>query len=237
MIAYFILGLALLIGTLMLGRWYVNADPKTAARAVKWTLAGVGTVGGLYLLFAGRHGLAAVLLPLVLPLLLRGRWLAERLKAARGPSPGQTSDVTTRFLRMTLDHDTGVMSGTVLDGQYRGRQLDELTLPELIELWRECRTEDEQSALVVEAYLDRAHGELWREAVAGESASAGGPGRGGGDMAREEALEILGLSPRATEDEVHEAHRRLMQLVHPDRGGSNYLAAKINRAKDVLLRR
>ena len=104
----------------------------------------------------------------------------------------------------------------------------------------ECRAEDAQSAAGLEAYLDKTAGETWREAAgagtggAGAGAGAGGPS-GGGPRSRDEALEILGLEPGATRDEVREAHRRLMQKVHPDHGGSNYLAAKINQAKELLL--
>lgn len=239
MIAYFILGLALLGGTYLLGRWYVSADPKQVARVARWTLAGLGVAFGLYLLFAGRQALAALALPAMIPLLMRYRALWGRIKSAMGPSPGQTSEVDTRYLRMVLDHDSGAMEGEVLEGSFRGRSLSELTLEQLLALWAECRANDPQSAAVLEAYLDRAHGEAWHEA-AGRGAGAG-EGGGAGEagpraaMSREEAYDILGLEPGAKEEEIREAHRRLMQKIHPDHGGSNYLAAKINQAKDMLL--
>ncbi|MFQ5467102.1 MAG: DnaJ domain-containing protein, partial [Kiloniellaceae bacterium] len=118
--------------------------------------------------------------------------------------------------------------------------LEELGEDDLIALWRECRAEDDQSAAVLEAYLDRTRGEAWRARAGAGRAEAGGqsgpgPAPGGGRMAAEEAYEILGVAPGASDAEIREAHRRLMQKLHPDHGGSNYLAAKINEAKDLLL--
>ena len=124
--------------------------------------------------------------------------------------------------------------------RYSGHRLEEMTLEQLIELWRDCLAEDGDSAAVLEAYLDRTRGESWREA-AGAGAAGEGAGRAGaaaagqGAMTREEAYEILGLEPGAEAADIRAAHHRLMQKVHPDHGGSNYLAAKINQAKDLLL--
>ena len=150
---------------------------------------------------------------------------------------------------MTLDHDSGAMEGSVLQGRHAGRRLDELSEPQLLDLLDECSLRDDEGRRLLEAYLDRTLGADWRERAeeraAHTHAGAGtGAGRGQGwgrksagrtPMTREEAYEILGLSPGAREDEIKEAHRTLMRKLHPDHGGSNYLAAKINQAKELLL--
>ena len=149
--------------------------------------------------------------------------------------------MATAFLRMTLDHDTGTMEGTILRGRFAGMRLEELGPADLLALLRECRAEDEEGARLLEAYLDRAHPE-WRDELAGERAGrrdgGGGSARpASGDMSVEEAYAILGLAPGADAEAIKEAHRRLMVKLHPDHGGSDYLATKINRARDVLLHR
>jgi DnaJ-domain-containing protein 1 len=125
------------------------------------------------------------------------------------------------------------MDGEILEGRFAGRRLSDLSLDDLVGLHGECRA-DEESTTLLDAYLDRVYGEDWytRAQASDETRSYQ---TGAGIMSREEAYEILGLKPGANRDEVIEAHRRLMQKLHPDRGGSTYLAAKINRAKDVLL--
>ena len=124
------------------------------------------------------------------------------------------------------------MDGVVLEGAYRGRRLAELALGDLLNLLAICRAEDSQSATVLEAYLDRVHGDGWRDAFHGNGNEHGEePSR----MTPTEAREILGVGADAGREEIVDAHRRLMQKIHPDRGGSTYLAAKINQAKDTLL--
>ena len=91
MIAYFILGLALLLGTILLMRWYVSADPKQVVRVARWTLAGLGVSLGIYLMFAGRNALALLALPALIPLLLRYRALLRRMRSAGGPRPGHST--------------------------------------------------------------------------------------------------------------------------------------------------
>ena len=236
MIPYFILGICLLVGFILLGFWFVRTEPKNVVKLLRWVLAILGLIVGGYLIWGGLRAWAVLALPFLLPILMNWRAIRARLRAARGPSPGQASEVETRFLRMTLDHDSGEMTGRVTEGRFAGRALEELELDDLIALWAECRAEDAQSAAVLEAYLDRTQGEAWREAAARGGAGAGprAPGAAG-TMSREEACEILGIEPGASRKAIHDAHRRLMQKVHPDHGGSNYLAAKINQAKALLL--
>lgn len=229
MVRYVILGLALLIGLVLLVQWFLRADPKRLATVLRWSTAVVGVVGALYLLFSGRFALAMTLLAFLLMLSARIRAIYHQLKSAVGPTPGQSSAVDTESLRMTLDHDSGNMDGEVLRGDFAGRRLAELSLPQLLTLLRDCRAGDPEAATVLEAYLDRYHGESWRAAEAGDDGFAEPA------MTRDQAYQILGLQPGASEQEVRQAHRRLMLKNHPDHGGSTYIAAKINQAKEVLL--
>ncbi|WP_193368392.1 molecular chaperone DnaJ [Pelagibius marinus] len=243
---YFVLGIALLLALLFLGRWFVEAEPRKVAGVLKWGGLGVIVGAALLLLLSGRFGLILLLVPIAFWL----RRFFDRFKAAQGPSAGQSSEVRTRFLRMRLDHDSGDMDGEVLDGRYSGQLLSQLSLPELLDLLQEYQIADEQSASVLEAYLDRTQPD-WRDAAAAGGRHDAGEGRaqgggqetggrgpaGAGTMTRAEALEILDLEEGADPEAIREAHRRLMQKLHPDHGGSNYLAAKLNQAKDLLLRR
>jgi hypothetical protein len=230
---YLLGGFAILSGLLMLVYLFVNADPARLARGLKVTGIVIAVLAVATLAISGR--LAALLMPvaMLMPLLIRVRSLLDRF---RPPAAGQTSTVTTAFLRMTLDHDTGSMTGTILRGRFSGMRIEELGSGELLALLRECRAEDEEGARLLEAYLDRVHPD-WREELAGERAgsSSGGARPASGDMTVEEAYAILGLSPGADAEAIKEAHRRLMIKLHPDHGGSDYLATKINRARDVLL--
>lgn len=225
---YIVLGLAVAVGLFLIVRGLRGTNPRNLGRMIAMvvTIVAAGTV--VFFAATGRlgpFGWAAALLPLF----LRWRQIRQAFRNMRGPTPGQNSDIETRYLRMTLEHDSGVLRGTVLEGRFRGRNLEEMALDELLDLLRECRIHDPQSATVLESYLDRVHGAGWRE---GTDAPPPPPG---GSMTREQAYEILGLGPGASEEEIREAHRRLLRANHPDRGGSTFIAAQINQAKDVLL--
>jgi hypothetical protein len=134
---------------------------------------------------------------------------------------------------MALDHDSGEMRGQVLAGRFEGRHLDELSQGQLLTLLNDYDGTDDESAALLRAYLERTLGPEWQEAAPGQRAFDGVSG----EMTREEAYAILGLEDGATEEEILEAHGRLIQRVHPDRGGSTFLAAKINQARDLLVGR
>src|SRR5271166_1654137 len=139
-------GVVLLVGFLMLINLFVNADPLRLARYLKWAGIGIAAVAVIGLvLFPPARELAGLLFPLALsmPLLSRLRRLIDRYRAPRG---GQSSTVTTEYLRMTLDHDTGTMTGTVLRGQFAGLRIEEMGVGDLLTLLCECRAADEESA-------------------------------------------------------------------------------------------
>jgi hypothetical protein len=136
---------------------------------------------------------------------------------------------------MELNHDSGVIEGRVLAGRHRDRRLAELTFEQLLEVREDCRVDDAQSVTLIEAYLDRFHGADWRGRQTGGQSSGNTARPASAAMTREEAYEVLGLAPGASDAEIRDAHHRLMMKLHPDHGGSDYLAAKINQARDLLL--
>ena len=150
----------------------------------------------------------------------------------QGPtSTGEQSVVETQFLRMTLDHDTGEMTGLVLAGRFAGLAFDELSQAQLFELLNDFSGEDDESAALLRAYLDRTYGSDWQEVPQGD----GNPEGLSGEMTRSDAYAILGLEEGANTEQIIAAHGRLIQRLHPDRGGSTFLAAKINQTRDLLL--
>lgn len=236
---YFLIGLALLVLLLLAGGGLLRADPKKLARQLR-LFGGWGALG-LAALFAvtGRFPLAVPLA--FIGAMLLGRSMPFGFPGGFGSFPGsasktagQQSRVRTAFFEMSLDHDTGDIGGRVLQGSFAGRELGELGRGELIALWSECHGDDMQSAQLLEAYLDRKE-PGWREEAGAAGAERGAGSGGGRRMTVDEAYEILGLSPGASANEIRRAHRTLMKKLHPDQGGSNYLASKINEAKDLLL--
>ncbi len=225
---YILAAIALIgLGFWALGR-FQRANVAALAKRIR-TGAGIAAgVGAVALTLRGLIGYAMPLATLSIWLLSGGKGLPWANPGQ--PAGGNSSRIVTDHLEMVLDHDTGAMRGRVLKGIFSGRPIERLAPAELALLWRDCRFEDPKSAQLIETWLDRTH-PSWREDMARAEASPGA----GGIMTRDEAYEILGLKRGASDDDIRKAHRDLMKRMHPDAGGSGYLAAKINEAKDVLL--
>jgi DnaJ domain len=227
---YLLLGFVALLAFLLLARAYTVANPQVLARQLRIGAGVVVLTGAFLLVLRGAVGYAMSLAAL-------GSWLLWGSGTPWGggnaqKSPGQTSRVETEHLEVELEHDTGAIRGRVRKGEFAGRELESLTPAEMARLWQDCRFSDPQSAQILEAYLDRAH-PTWREDLERTEGVDAGPT--GGSMTRAQALDILGLREGASDEDIRRAHRDLMMKMHPDRGGSTFLAAKINEAKDVLL--
>ncbi|WEX11731.1 DnaJ domain-containing protein [Chelativorans sp. AA-79] len=207
---------------------FTRANPAAIASAVR--LAGPTVLGlsGLVLMLAGRAGLGGTLLSLA------AAWFGSvGMMRKRTRSEGRRSSVRSAALEMELDHDTGALEGTVLAGRFEGRHLAQMTLEELLQL-REDLSDDAESRQLLETYLDSRF-PVWRERVDAHEDRGKGGAPASGPVSKEEAYEILGLEAGASAAEIRQAHRRLMQRLHPDMGGSSFLAARINEARDVLL--
>ncbi len=227
---------------------FVRAQPATLARAIRTFTATFAALAGTGLLLTGRIGLAIITVGAAIMALraLRNNgssgygWAGTGGTSASGQShPGKTSEIVTDMLSMTLDHQTGDLEGDVLKGPFIGRSLSSLGLQDLLQLLMDCQRDDPRSVPLLETFLDR-HQPDWRHYVAGDQGDnrqgQSGPASGTA-MDRETACSILDIAPTASDEEIKEAHRRLMNKLHPDHGGSSYLAAQLNQAKDVLLRR
>lgn len=217
---------ALVLAAVLL-RLFLKTPATNLARLLR-RIAAVALLGLAALLVVARQPVLALPVGWAGIMLLRGGGSGR-------PAPGGRSQVRSAALDMTLDHGSGDMDGRVLAGRHAGRMLSELPLAALLELAAELRG-DADSLRLLEGYLDRAH-PAWREHVDGDEAAGPGAAARPGGMDADEAYDLLGLQPGAGEAEIREAHRRLMKQVHPDRGGSAALAAKINEAKERLLRK
>jgi hypothetical protein len=239
LIAGFLLLFLLLWGL----RSFTRVPPALLAKLIR-RFGGVAAIGiGLFLLVRGavEPGMA---------LLGAGLWFLGffNLKGpigfrsvGKGRRASGISRVRSAMIEMELDHATSALSGTVLAGPLEGRALNSLTRTQCEALWKVCRNDDPDGARLLEPYLDRRF-PGWSEAGQADADSrraSGGNGRPGraGAMSEDEAYEVLGLRKGATRNDVARAHRELMKKLHPDHGGSTDLAARVNEAKEILLRR
>ena len=224
---YFILGLALLVLVLLAGRAVVRANPKLLANNIR-------KVGGWSAILVAFSLMATGRLMLAVPLALFGWSLINKGFSWSNPlgsadkSAGQTSSVRTAMLEVTLDHDSRDMDGMVLAGEFAGRQLSGMSAAELDALLAEAWRRDAKAAQLLEAFIQQRE-----QGRNGGRQSARADGR---HMTLEEAYAVLGVPPGASREEIQLAHRNLMKKMHPDQGGTTYLASKINEAKELLLK-
>jgi DnaJ-domain-containing protein 1 len=216
------------------------ANPVVLARAVK---IGGGVVALAVAAFTGIKGELAVAVPLGIfgaGLLGWSPFGASGFSSIgglfggsnAGRSSGQASRVRSQFIDMSLDHDSGELKGQIVAGPHAGHSLDAFDLPQLTAMMPGF---DAESVSLLEGYLDRRF-PAWRQDAQGDAAGGQSRPASSGKMTNEEAYQILGLQPGAGRDEIGRAHRALMKKLHPDQGGSTYLAARVNEAKDTLLR-
>ena len=228
----FLLGVVALLLLLWAASAFIKAEPKEVARVSRWIGGGAALLLAGFLLFRGAIAFAIPLGAFGLSLLGWTSFWPATFGSRTQRNTGQVSRVRTAFLEMELNHDSGKMNGHVLIGSHQGASLDALDRATLMRLLSEF---DADSRDLLAAYLDRRE-PGWREYAQGD-AGAGARPADGGKMTEREAYQILGLQPGASPEEISRAHRSLIKKLHPDQGGTTYLAARINEGKDVLIRR
>jgi hypothetical protein len=233
--SYFFIGGVILLAGLAAYQYLRNQGRRRLMRGLRWLVGGGAALAAIFLLLARRIDMAVFAGAVAFSVLRAGRLGAFSFEGGPDTDSGNISKVQSYRFAMELDHDTGAVTGRVLNGQFAGADLMDLGEMETRILLAEVEG-DSDSLSLLESWLD-ANRSGWREYFA-ESASQSHeseqPTSGGDPMA--EAYDVLGLKPGATEDEIRAAHRELMKAVHPDHGGSSYLASKINDARDRLLR-
>jgi DnaJ domain len=224
-------GIAALAVFWWLSKLFAKGSPASMANAVKLAGGVAAAAAGVAMLVRGRIDMAFLLGGLAAWLL---GWSHFGVGATK--TPGAVSRVRSAMIEMELDQDSGDMNGTVLAGECAGRRLGDLDEGALRRVYAECLRSDLDGVRLLEAYFDRRFPRWRQDAHGNPDARAGAPGQPGA-MTEQEAYQILGIEAGASADEVRRAHRTLMMQLHPDQGGSTYLAARVNQAKEVLLSR
>jgi hypothetical protein len=253
----FLLGMVTLALCLALLRQAGKASPARVADTLRMGGGVLAAVAALLVLARGKLPLALGFGGLSLWLFTGESFSWSKLaeKAAQRQRAKRRSAIRTAYLEMTLDHASGAVDGAVLAGAFAGASLGALSLEQLLRLRAEVAARDPDSVLLLDNYLDRRFAG-WRPAEQGDADFGGGGGasqggasggraggasgaswRNGGEMTEQEAYQTLGLRPGAPAQEIVRAHRRLMKERHPDHGGTTDDAARLNQAKDRLLRR
>ena len=250
---FLLLGIGTFLLSIALLRWLMRAEPGQIRKGLVFIGIGLFGLGMLYLALTGKLAALFAATFAFVPLLLRvwrvHGWVRIVMRLfgmarhaggfGKQGAGGQNSEVETAFLRMSLDHASGIMQGRVIAGSFAGAGLKDLDFARLMALYGDICA-DEESRQVLEAYLDRRPDcAAWREHTTGpqsDDPSGTAAAAASGPMREEEAWRVLGVQPGASAAEIKTAYQRLMQKVHPDLGGSDYLATKLNQARDLLLK-
>ena len=226
----------LLLAIVFLGlRLFSRSEPKALAKLFRQLLAVVAFVVAIILVFTSRYAVLSLPVGLVALALLLGWRLPFKGAGGSSANAGKTSSVNTYYFEMALNHQTGQMDGRIKKGDHEDDRLSNLSPEQLKSLYEEVLDQGDPNSLsLLEAYLDSVI-TTWREDFEVDADARHRRAAGSGTITEEEAYEILGLAAGASREAITTAHRRLMMKIHPDRGGSTALAAKINEAKDFLL--
>jgi len=242
MVIRLFLGLLLLVVIMGFTNWYSSrATPAQRSQFLRQLALYGGAAALLVLVATGRLpwlfaliGGALAAGQRILTLLRSWQWLKSLHASTFSGTTSRTandqvSTFVSRFLHMQLNHGSGQLSGQVREGRFAGCDLDQLQQSELLVLLKELNV-DAESAELLQTYLERRFGENWAPEDHEQM-----PHPRGADMTVQTAYEVLGLAEDADRNTIIMAHRRLMQKLHPDHGGSSYLASRVNQARDVLL--
>lgn len=143
----------------------------------------------------------------------------------------------TPFLDIKINLRNGHIDGKVLQGEFAEQLLSSLDRTQLDKLAESMKNIDREGTMLLHAYLMRRFGangeqsQSYREYQQKHQRQ----GQTASSFTKDEALQILGLQVGAGNTEIVKAHKKLIQKLHPDRGGNDYLASKVNAAKDLLL--
>jgi len=229
---YFFIGGVALLAALAAYQYLRRLNPRQWTSSLRWIVGGGAALVAVALVLARRFDIAVFVGAGALQVLRTGRLGPISFEGA-AKTEGNVSRVKSHYFAMELDHDTGAVAGRVLEGQFAGADLIDLGETDTRLLIAEIEG-DADSLSLLESWLD-ANRAGWREYFAQTDAPGTAPPSGAPIDPRAEAYAVLGLNPGASDEDIKAAHRELMKGVHPDHGGSSYLAAKINAARDFLL--
>lgn len=231
---YLFLGSVAVLAALAAYQYIRRINPSQLRRSLRWIVGGAAALVAGLLLLVRRFDIALFVGAAAVSILRTGRLGPFSFDTIGTAQQGNVSRIKSRYFAMELDHDTGTVAGRVLAGQFSGADLMDLGEMDTRLLIAEVEG-DADSVSLLESWLD-ANRSGWREYFAETAAGAASDEAAPPDGSDAEAYAILGLQPGASDAEIRAAHHELMKGVHPDHGGSSYLAAKINAARDRLLK-